>query len=146
MKPRAVRSDRGLQDHDRYTNRTIREWARDAGVKVADKGVISKAVRTAWIDAHQGLNNPVLWHNLTQVKAGEPWRRTVEVLCYRCAGIHSHGGFPGQRPAPEHNHRVSHCSGEYAGQEGGYYIEDTLPVDENENAMAEVNSALEPKT
>lgn len=145
MKPRAVRSDRGYKEHEQYVNKTIREWAKGAGVQVADKGAIPKTVRTAWIEAHQGLNNPVIWHTMLPDTDTGGWNRYVEVLCYRCASIHQHGGDVGTRRAAEANHRASHCSGEYAGQPGGYYIEDTLPVDENEQAMAEENKALDAK-
>ncbi|ACL42412.1 hypothetical protein Achl_4461 (plasmid) [Pseudarthrobacter chlorophenolicus A6] len=144
MKPRAIRSDRGYKDHDQYINKTIREWAKGAGVQVADKGAIPKTVRTAWIEAHQGLNNPVIWHSMLQDTATGRWNRSVEVLCYRCATIHQHGGDVGTRPAPEANHRVAHC-GDKSPDTNGYFIEDTLPVDENEQAMAEANAALDAK-
>ncbi|MGO4120705.1 Lsr2 family DNA-binding protein [Arthrobacter sp. YAF16] len=142
MKPRSIRSDRGYKDHEKYVNRTIRDWAGQNGVKVSDRGAIPKAVRTAWIEAHKDLNNPVIWHSILQDPSTGVWYRAVEVLCYRCASIHQHGGEVGTRPAPESNHRVPHCSGDYADQPGGYFIEDTLPVDENEQAMAAENAAL----
>lgn len=145
MKPRAIRSDRGYKEHEQYVNKTIRDWAKGTGVQVADKGAIPKAVRTAWIEAHQGHSNPVIWHSILQDTDTDRWNRSMEVLCYRCASIHQHGGYVGTRPAPEANHRSAHCAGEYAGQPGGYFIEDALPVDENEQAMAEANAALTAK-
>lgn len=146
MKLQEVPDNRGYKERDQYVNKTIRDWARGAGVQVADKGAIPNAVRTAWIETHQGLNNPVIWHWLEQDHRAGRWIRGVDVLCYRCASIHRHGGFPGERLAPEHNHRSAHCAGEYAGQPDGYYLEDTLPVDENEQAMAEANAALDGKS
>jgi hypothetical protein len=86
----------------------------------------------------------VIAHSLLQDRSTKRWDRLVDVLCYRCAHVHHHGasGGPGKRLAPERFHRVAYCAGEYAGQEGGYYVEDQLPVDDNEKAMAEVNEQL----
>ncbi|MDQ0118470.1 hypothetical protein J2T22_001648 [Pseudarthrobacter defluvii] len=144
MKPQEVPDNHGLQERDQFINKTIRDWANGAGVPVADKGAIPKTVRAAWIEAHQGLNNPVIWHWLEQDDRDGRWVRGVDILCYHCAKMHRHGGWPGVRLAPEENHRSAHCGGENR-PSGGYYFEDTVPVDENEKAMAEANAALDAK-
>ena len=140
MQPTAVRSGHGYKDHERFINRTIRDWAAANGIQVSDRGAIPKTVRADWIAAHQGLNNQVLWHSLIRDGAVTgKWVRMVEVICYRCAGVHTHGGNLGTRTQ---QHRMAHCTGEYA-VGGGYYIDDALPVDENELAMVEANTRLD---
>ncbi|HEX9229893.1 MAG TPA: hypothetical protein VF885_25120 [Arthrobacter sp.] len=139
MTPTAVRSGYGYKDHERHVNRVIRDWAAANGVQVSDRGAIPKTVRAGWIEAHQGLNNEVLWHNLVRDATTSKWIRMVEVLCYRCSGVHTHGGNLGARTQ---EHRIPHCTGEYAAT-GGYYIDDVLPVDENELAMVAANTRLD---
>ena len=140
MTPTAVHSERSSKDHERYVNRAIRDWAAANGIQVSDRGAVPKTVRAGWIEAHQGLNNEVLWHALIRDGVGTgKWIRMVEILCYRCAGIHTHGGNLGARTQ---EHRMPHCRGEYA-TPGGYYIDDALPLDENELAMVEANTKLD---
>lgn len=144
MTPKQVQNSATRADNDRHVAKLIREWAKANNVTVADKGAVPKAVRTQWIETHKGLNNGVIAHSLLQDRATKRWDRYVDVLCYRCAGVHHHGasGGPGKRLAPEQFHRVAHCAGEHASQTGGYYVEDQLPVDDNEKAMAEANEQL----
>ncbi len=115
------------------------DWASEAGIPVNAIGELPESIAMAWIDAHAGKPNPVIRHE--RYMDNGLVHRTVEVICYKCARTHTHGGKLGSRPATENNHRHAHCGSPYH-PEDGYYIEDTLAVEEWETAGVANNQTI----
>lgn len=118
----------------------ILDWAHETGVTaiVSTTGELPESLVMKWIDAHAGMPNPVIRHQ--KYMDNGLVHRTVEVICHKCASTHTHGGELASRPTTENNHRFAHCGSPYH-PEDGYYIEDTLAIEEWETIGLAANNA-----